>query len=428
MPYNWLSNPPSLNMLLGVWWLGNLLYPQYYAYDMVEKTQEIFRLLWSYDLSADEARAHARKLYAEGYAMKKLLTRGVLLVLLCAALALPALADSVTDSISVCIGYFGWAEDEYVEKAKFTWQELDDWYGGALDTHEEFYSYSNGSGRTYLVYARGFYIRDLLDYAGVDVNSIASIDFFTKDHSNGSVPLVHEICPADQPRYYFPNLAADPETGELYAWDGGDDLWVSAYQVEPMLALEDYTEWDTSGFDFESYVDESLFSTGNRFHLFFGQASPEEAATSSAAKYVYKILVTFSGTPVLSSEEDNLDLIVGSDHALHVTADAEDDALTDYVQANLQYASSDPSVVSVDQYGKLHGEQRRATQSSPPRSGNQRKRQCPCRLRRRIRHRQHSRKRHGAGGEAASGTFDLPKPEETETSPAARSALRTALI
>lgn len=38
--------------------------------------------------------------------MKKLLTRGVLLVLLCAALALPALADSVTDSISVCIGYF----------------------------------------------------------------------------------------------------------------------------------------------------------------------------------------------------------------------------------------------------------------------------------------------------------------------------------
>ena len=40
-----------------------------------------------------------------------------------------------------------------------------------------------------------------------------------------------------------------------------------------MLALEDYTEWDTSGLDFESYVDESLFSTGNRFHLFFGQSS-----------------------------------------------------------------------------------------------------------------------------------------------------------
>lgn len=80
--------------------------------------------------------------------MKRLLTRGALLLLLCVLLAVPALADAATDSISVCIGYFGWAEDEYVEKAKFSWQALDDWYGGALDTHEEFYSYSNGGGRT----------------------------------------------------------------------------------------------------------------------------------------------------------------------------------------------------------------------------------------------------------------------------------------
>ena len=258
--------------------------------------------------------------------MKRLLTKCALLLALCAALALPALADSVTDTISVCIGYFGWTEDEYVEKAKFSWQELDDWYGG-------------------------------------------------------------------------------------------DDLWVGAYQVEPMLALEDYTEWDTSGFDFESYVDESLFSTGNRFHLFFGQQSPEEAATSSAAKYVYKILVTFSGTPVLSSEEQNLDLIVGSDHALHVTADAEDDALTDYVQQNLQYVSSDPSVVSVDQYGRLHvnaegdavitasfgqssvsisvhvGSGGASGTGSTSGTGTE------------------------PGGEAASGTLDLPKPEEAEAVP-----------
>lgn len=347
--------------------------------------------------------------------MKKLLTRLALLLLLCAALTLPALADAVTDSVSVCIGYFGWSEEEYVEKARFSWQELDDWYGGSLDTHEEFYSYSNGGGRTYLVFARGFYIRDLLEYAGVDVNSIASIDFFTKDHSNGAYRSFTKYALLDQPRYYFPNLAADPETGELYAWDGGDDLWVGAYQVEPMLALEDYTEWDTSGYDFESYVDESLFSTGSRFHLFFGQSSPEEAATNSAAKYVYKILVTFSGTPVLSSEESNLDLVIGSDHALHVTADAEDDALSGYVQEHLQYASSDPSVVSVDQCGKLHvnaegdavitasfgessvsvnvhvGSGGASGMGSAAGTGAE------------------------AGGEAAAGTLDLPQPDETDT-------------
>lgn len=55
LPYNWLSGPPSINMLLGVWWLGNLLYPQYYDYDVTEKVQEAFWLLWGYDLSADEA-------------------------------------------------------------------------------------------------------------------------------------------------------------------------------------------------------------------------------------------------------------------------------------------------------------------------------------------------------------------------------------
>ena len=131
--------------------------------------------------------------------MKKLLTRLALLMILCAALALPVFADAVTDSISVCIGYFGWSEDEYVEKTKFSWQELDDWYGGALDTHEEYYSYCNGSGWTYLVFARGSYIRDLLDYAGVDVNSIASIDFFTKDHSVGAYRSFTKYALLDQP-------------------------------------------------------------------------------------------------------------------------------------------------------------------------------------------------------------------------------------
>ena len=55
-PYNWMSNPPSLNMVMGVWWLGNLLYPDVYDYDMAEMTQEIYKTLWGYDMSSDEAR------------------------------------------------------------------------------------------------------------------------------------------------------------------------------------------------------------------------------------------------------------------------------------------------------------------------------------------------------------------------------------
>ena len=48
-PYCWLSAPPSMNMILGVWWLGNLLYPEVYDYDMTAKAQEIYKVFWNYD-------------------------------------------------------------------------------------------------------------------------------------------------------------------------------------------------------------------------------------------------------------------------------------------------------------------------------------------------------------------------------------------
>lgn len=56
-PYSWLSGPPSMNMILGVWWLGNLVYPEVYDYDMSEMTQEIYKTLWNYDLTAEETAA-----------------------------------------------------------------------------------------------------------------------------------------------------------------------------------------------------------------------------------------------------------------------------------------------------------------------------------------------------------------------------------
>ena len=56
-PYCWMSGPPSVNMVLGVWWLGQLLYPDIYNdYDMVEIAQEYYRLFWHYDLSEEEAK------------------------------------------------------------------------------------------------------------------------------------------------------------------------------------------------------------------------------------------------------------------------------------------------------------------------------------------------------------------------------------
>ena len=50
------NSPPSVNRVLGIWWLGNLLYPELYDYDMVQVAREYYGLFWHYDLTEEEAR------------------------------------------------------------------------------------------------------------------------------------------------------------------------------------------------------------------------------------------------------------------------------------------------------------------------------------------------------------------------------------
>lgn len=55
-PYNWMGKPPSVHRIMGIWWLGNLLYPDIYDYDIVEKAQEFYKLFFDYELSEQEAK------------------------------------------------------------------------------------------------------------------------------------------------------------------------------------------------------------------------------------------------------------------------------------------------------------------------------------------------------------------------------------
>ena len=251
-------------------------------------------------------------------------------------------AGAVTDTISVYVGYYG---TEYYEKCTYHWAELDDLFGGALDTYEIAYSYYNGS-RTAIDSARGFLLSDFLSYAGVDFSSIAAIDFYTKDHTNGAYRSFTKYSLIDAPRYFFPNLAADEETGEPIARDGVD-VWNGALLVETMLALEDHWEWDAE----DTYF--AAPSTGNRFRLLFGQLYPSEAMTSASAKYVHTLYVTFSGMPILTAEEPDMPLVVGSDYSVTVNVSAEDSLLDEYVRENLVWSSNNTDVIEVDFYGNL---------------------------------------------------------------------------
>lgn len=55
-PYNWIDRPPAVNRIIGVKWLGNLLYPQEFKYDMVAEAKEFYKLFYHYDLTDAEAK------------------------------------------------------------------------------------------------------------------------------------------------------------------------------------------------------------------------------------------------------------------------------------------------------------------------------------------------------------------------------------
>ncbi|MCL2489438.1 MAG: ABC transporter substrate-binding protein [Propionibacteriaceae bacterium] len=45
-PYNWMDSPPSINQVLGIVWLANLLYPDVFSDDMTQRTQEFYQLFY----------------------------------------------------------------------------------------------------------------------------------------------------------------------------------------------------------------------------------------------------------------------------------------------------------------------------------------------------------------------------------------------
>lgn len=57
LPYSWMCMPPSVNRVLGIWWLGKLVYPDVYDYDFASVAKEFYQLFWHYELSDAEMEA-----------------------------------------------------------------------------------------------------------------------------------------------------------------------------------------------------------------------------------------------------------------------------------------------------------------------------------------------------------------------------------
>lgn len=54
LPYNWIDRPPSVIKILGAKWLGNLVYPEYFDYDIYEEAKEFFNLFYDLELTDEQ--------------------------------------------------------------------------------------------------------------------------------------------------------------------------------------------------------------------------------------------------------------------------------------------------------------------------------------------------------------------------------------
>lgn len=53
-PYNWMGRPPAVNRLLGLRWMGSLLYPEIFNYDLHQEIKEFYKEFYHYELTDDQ--------------------------------------------------------------------------------------------------------------------------------------------------------------------------------------------------------------------------------------------------------------------------------------------------------------------------------------------------------------------------------------
>jgi iron complex transport system substrate-binding protein len=54
LPFGWVDFPPSVNRLIGLWWLGKVLYPDLFPEDLHERTRDFYALFYHVTLTDEQ--------------------------------------------------------------------------------------------------------------------------------------------------------------------------------------------------------------------------------------------------------------------------------------------------------------------------------------------------------------------------------------
>ncbi|MDD7267816.1 MAG: ABC transporter substrate-binding protein [Lachnospiraceae bacterium] len=54
LPFSFMGRPPAVNRIIGIKWLGNLLYPDVFSYDMKQEVKEFYQLFYHCELTDEQ--------------------------------------------------------------------------------------------------------------------------------------------------------------------------------------------------------------------------------------------------------------------------------------------------------------------------------------------------------------------------------------
>ncbi len=238
------------------------------------------------------------------------------------------------DTLTITVGYYG---STYYTKKVFTLSELQ-----AMEQVKQVYSYIDNMPAPCLDSAVGVRLSDILQAAGIDVNSIQSFHFYCADVARTWYLSSTKDYLLDTIRYYYPNQTEHWDYDEAKALAGATE---GAEQVETIIALED--NWRR----FATDANFAETTTSTRFRLLFGQTDVKTPTSSRSAKWVHTIAVTLGGSPPkgIAMDESILDLEIGSEYQLQANVAAMDET----TDKRVTWTSSDESIVSVNSSGKI---------------------------------------------------------------------------
>lgn len=283
----------------------------------------------------------------------------LMLVLAQLVLVMPAIQEAFAQpggDLEIRVKYFGDQENKIRTKCTFTPSDLQ-----SMNAQEWCYSNVTSVGTVMVMKARGPQVIDVIEAAGIDLNSVQRINFragdnygYTKDFTVGQI--------SSGGRWYYPNLSSNYVRGEdQKTLTPKEGALANGHEVPAILALE-FGATKEPG----RYAEELELETKDVYRFCLGQTPLQEGVStggdkdvtsSESIRMIHGIDVTLYGSPVEDIMMDISDgqMKVGSKKKLGVSFSGDELFANDLAAfaGKLKWKSSDPSVVKVDQKGNI---------------------------------------------------------------------------